>query len=304
MAEGKASRKVVAAVDSDASTHAVAVSIVLPARNEAAALESLLPALRAQRPEDEIVLVDDGSDDDTAAVGRRHGARVVSHPYGMGNGAAVKTGARAARGRLLVLMDADGQHDPGDIEPLVARLDEGYAMVVGARDAGSQASLGRRLANGFYNRLASLVSGYTIPDLTSGFRVAEAEKFREFLHLLPNGFSYPTTITMSFMRSGYPVGFHPIRAADRVGRSHIRLAPDGVRFLLIIFRISTLYSPMKLFFPASALLFGSGIAYYVYTYMTEGRFTNMGTLLLLTAITVFLVGLIAEQITALMYQRR
>lgn len=303
MAEGN-DTGTAAAPESATETHSVAVSIVLPARNEAAALGSLLPALRAQRPDDEIVLVDDGSDDDTAAVGRRHGARIVSHPYGMGNGAAVKTGARAARGRLLVLMDADGQHDPGDIDALLARLDEGYAMVVGARDAGSQASLARRLANGLYNRLASLVSGHTIPDLTSGFRVAEADKFREFLHLLPNGFSYPTTITMSFMRSGYPVGFHPIRAAERVGRSHIRLASDGVRFLLIIFRISTLYSPMKLFFPASALLFGSGIAYYVYTYMTEGRFTNMGALLLLTAITVFLVGLIAEQITALMYQRR
>lgn len=304
MAEAPAaatSREVAA---SSAPEPPVAVSVVLPARNEAAALEALLPRLRGQRPDDEIVLVDDGSSDDTAAVGQRHGARVISHPYGMGNGAAIKAGARAARGRLLVFMDADGQHDPADIDPMIARLEQGYSMVVGARDAGSQASLGRRLANGLYNRLASLVSGHAIPDLTSGFRVAEADKFREFLHLLPNGFSYPTTITMSFMRSGYPVGFHPIHAAERVGRSHIRIVSDGVRFLLIIFRISTLYSPMKLFFPASALLFGAGIGYYLYTYMTEGRFTNMGALLLLTAITVFLIGLIAEQITALMYQRR
>lgn len=291
-------------IDPPAPDRAVSVSIVLPARNEAAALESLLPVLRERRPDDEIIVVDDGSSDETAAVGRRHGARVISHPYGMGNGAAIKTGARAAAGRLLVLMDADGQHDPADIEPMVARLAEGHAMVVGARDAGSQASLGRRLANGLYNRLASLVTGHRIPDLTSGFRVVEMEKFREFLYLLPNGFSYPTTITMSFMRSGYPVGFHAIRAAERVGRSHIRLVSDGVRFLLIIFRISTLYSPMKLFFPASALLLATGVGYYLYTYMTEGRFTNMGALLLLTGFTVFLIGLIAEQITALMYQRR
>lgn len=304
MAEAPTSSTAAEALAATTPGTTVSVSIVLPARNEATALESLLPVLRERRPGDEIVLVDDGSSDDTAAVGRRHGARVLSHPYGMGNGAAIKTGARAASGRLLVLMDADGQHDPADIDAMIARLDEGYAMVVGARGAGSQASLGRRLANGLYNRLASLVSGHTIPDLTSGFRAVETEKFREFLHLLPNGFSYPTTITMSFMRSGYPVGFHTIHAAERVGRSHIRIVPDGIRFLLIIFRISTLYSPMKLFFPASALLFGAGVGYYIYTYMTEGRFTNMGALLLLTAITVFLVGLIAEQITALMYQRR
>lgn len=304
MAERPADNAATDAAESPAHGHPVSVSVVLPARDEAAALESLLPALRARRPDDEIILVDDGSGDDTAAVGRRHGVRVVSHPYGMGNGAAIKTGARAAGGRLLVLMDADGQHDPADIDAMIARLGEGYSMVVGARDAGSQASLGRRLANGLYNRLASLVSGHAIPDLTSGFRVAETDKFREFIHLLPNGFSYPTTITMSFMRSGYAVGFHGIRAAERVGRSHIRILSDGVRFLLIIFRISTLYSPMKLFFPASALIFTAAIGYYLYTYITDGRFTNMGALLLLTSITVFLIGLIAEQITALMYQRR
>jgi glycosyltransferase involved in cell wall biosynthesis len=258
--------------------------------------------IRALLPEAEIIVVDDGSNDGTGEAAAKAGARVVRHPYSRGNGAAIKGGARAATGEVIVFMDADGQHDPADIPALLTRLDEGYDMVVGARQAGSQASLGRGIANRFYNRLASYMTGHKIEDLTSGFRAVRAEKFREFLYLLPNGFSYPTTITMSFFRAGYGVAYVPIRALQRVGRSHIRPLRDGVRFLLIIIKIGTLYSPQKLFLPVSAGFFMTGVAYYAYTYLTSGRFTNMSALLFISAILTFLIGIVSEQISALHYR--
>ena len=281
------------------------VSVVLPAKNEVEGLRRTLPALRACLPDAEIIVVDDGSTDETAAVAAEMGARVLSSPYSMGNGAAIKRGARAAQGEILVFMDADGQHDPALIPGLLARLDDGYDMVVGARDGPGQASLSRGLANRFYNRLASWMTGHDVKDLTSGFRVARAERFREFLHLLPNGFSYPTTSTMAFFRSAYPVAYVPVRVDKRVGTaSHIRPIKDGLRFLLIIFKIATLYSPLKLFLPTAALFFATGLSYYAYTYATSGRFTNMSTLLFSAAVIIFLIGLVSEQITSLSYTRR
>ena len=199
-------------------------------------------------------------------------------------------------------MDADGQHDPADIPALLTRLDEGYDMVVGARQAGSQASLGRGIANRVYNRLASYMTGEKIEDLTSGFRAVRAEKFREFLYLLPNGFSYPTTSTMAFFRAGYSVAYEPIHAARRIGKSHIRPLQDGIRFLLIIFKIGTLYSPLKLFAPVAAGMFLLGSLWYLHTFMNYGRFTNMSALLFTGSVVVFMMGLISEQITALMYK--
>lgn len=283
---------------------AAALSIILPAKNEAAGLERTLPALRAHYPQAEIVVVDDGSSDATASVAARHGARVLTHPYSMGNGAAIKTGARAARGATLVFMDADGQHDPADIERLLQPLAKGYDMAVGARSNGSQASIGRLTANTFYNVLASWMVGQAVQDLTSGFRAVRADKFREFLFLLPNGFSYPTTITMSFFRAGYPVAYVPIRANTRLGKSHIRPVRDGVRFLLVIFKIGTLYSPLKMFVPISLAFFFMAFGYYAYTYLTIGRFTNMSALLFTTSVLVFLMGLVSEQITSLLYSHR
>ncbi len=280
----------------------MSISIVIPARNESTSLFTLLPRLRDLVASGEIIVVDDGSTDDTAAVSEAAGVKVVRHPYGMGNGAAVKSGARAASGEILVFMDADGQHDPADIPRLLEKLDEGYDMVVGARQRGSQASVGRGLANRVYNRLASLMTGQPIADLTSGFRAVRADKFRQFLYLLPNGFSYPTTSTMAFFRSGYPVGYVPIVAAERIGKSHIKPLKDGVRFLLIIFRIGTLYSPLKLFVPISLVFFLLGLGHYIYTFITESRFTNMSALLLSISMVVFLIGLVSEQITQLMYQ--
>lgn len=278
------------------------LSLILPAKNEAAALATLLPRLRGRFPDAELIVVDDGSTDDTAAIAQRAGARVVRHPVSLGNGAAVKSGARAATGEVLVFLDADGQHDPDDIPRLLAKLDEGYDMAVGARDATSQASLGRGLANRLYNRLAGYVTGHRIPDLTSGFRAVRAARFRRFLYLLPNGFSYPTTITMAFFRSGYPVAYVPIHAARRIGRSHLKPWKDGLRFLLIIFKIATLYSPLKLFAPLSALFFLAASVWYVHTFLDIGRFTNMSALLYTASLLIFLMGLVSEQITMLMYR--
>ena len=280
------------------------LSIILPAKNEAEGLQRTLPALRAAYPQAQIIVVNDGSTDATAQVAASHGAEVISNPYSMGNGAAIKRGARAARGQILVFMDADGQHNAAHIAALLDRLDQGYDMVVGARDASGQANFHRGLANAFYNRLASHMTGHRIDDLTSGFRAVRAERFREFLHLLPNGFSYPTTSTMAFFRSAYPVAYVPIPVAKRVGNgSHIRPLKDGLRFLLIIFKIATLYAPMKLFAPVAALFFATGLGYYGYTFATMHRLTNMSTLLFSAAVIVFLIGLISEQITNLTYRR-
>ncbi len=280
------------------------ISIVLPAKNEAAALRELLPKLRAAKPAAEIIVVNDGSTDETENLCTQHGVQCLSSPYSMGNGAAIKRGARAARGEILVFMDADGQHDPVLIDQMLKRLDEGYDMVVGARSRDGQANFSRGLANRFYNRLASWMTGHKVMDLTSGFRVVRAERFREFLHLLPNGFSYPTTITMAFFRSAYPVAYEPIPVYSRVGTtSHIRPLRDGLRFLLIIFKIATLYSPLKLFVPTGFAFFMLGASYYAYTFLMSGRFTNMSALLLSAAVIIFLIGLISEQITALTYRR-
>lgn len=282
----------------------MSLSIVLPAKNEATALADLLPRLKAAQPGAEIIVVDDGSTDDTVSLCQQHEVTVLSNPYSMGNGAAIKRGARAASGEVIVFMDGDGQHDPALIQRLLDRLEEGYDMVVGARSAEGQANFHRGLANSFYNWLASRMTGFDVKDLTSGFRAVRAERFREFLHLLPNGFSYPTTSTMAFFRSAYPVAYEPIPVYQRVGTgSHIRPLKDGIRFLVIIFKIATLYAPLKLFAPTSALFFLLGLIYYVYTFVIDHRFTNMSALLFSASVIVFLIGLISEQITLLTYRR-
>lgn len=280
-------------------------SIVIPAKNEEEGLAKTLPSLRDLYPDTEVIVVDDGSTDATAQVCRDAGVTVISHPYSKGNGAAIKTGARAARGDYIVFMDGDGQHDPADIERLLAKVKEGYDLVVGARSGlSSQASIARWSANGMYNRLASWMVNREIPDLTSGFRCVDRRKFRDFLYLLPNGFSYPTTSTMAFFRAGYSVGFVPIEVAPRLGSSHINVLRDGVRFFLIIFKIGTLYSPLKVYFPTAVLISGLGFVNYLLAAVATGgwRFTNMSTLLILSGVIVFLMGLLSEQLTNLQYK--
>ncbi|MDB5973824.1 MAG: glycosyl transferase [Nevskia sp.] len=279
------------------------ISIILPAKNEAAALRDLLPRLRAAQAEAEIIVVDDGSTDETRVLCLEHGVQCLSSAYSMGNGAAVKRGARMARGEIMVFMDADGQHSPDSIQPLLDRLSEGYDMVVGSRSWSDQAGVGRGMANTLYNRIATWMTGFKVMDLTSGFRAVRAGKFREFLYLLPNGFSYPTTITMAFFRSAYSVNYLPVPVAARIGKSHIRPLRDGIRFLLIIFKIATLYSPLKLFVPVAGFFSWLGLLNYIHSYLTIHRFTNMSALMFSASVVVFLIGLISEQITALTYRR-
>lgn len=279
------------------------ISIVIPAKNEAASLRELLPRIQALVGDAEILVVDDGSTDDTPAVCAAAKVRHLRHPYSMGNGAAIKTGARAARGEVIVFMDGDGQHRPEDIPALLERFHEGFDMVVGARQSGSQAGFHRAAANDIFSRFASWMVMQPIADLTSGFRVVRASKFRQFLYLLPNRFSYPTTITMSFFRAGYSVAYVPIHSPRRTaGASHIHPLRDGLRFLLIIIKVGTLFSPQRLFLPISAGFALTGLAYYLYTYATAGRFTNMSALLFISAVFTFLIGIVSEQISALHYK--
>ncbi|MHA3103361.1 glycosyltransferase family 2 protein [Acinetobacter sp. ANC 3791] len=280
----------------------VKISVVLPAKNEAGAIGQTIEQILALQLVDEVIVVNDGSTDHTLQVAEQAGAKVISHPYSKGNGAAIKTGARHAQGEIVIFMDADGQHDPVDIPRFIEKLEQGYDLVVGARQKGSQASLGRGFANAFYNKLATYMTEHQVEDLTSGFRAVRAEKFREFLYLLPNGFSYPTTSTMAFFRAGYSVTYIPIHAAKRIGKSHIHLFKDGTRFVLIIFKIATLYSPLKMFLPFALLLFVLATGWYGYTLYEYRRFTNMSALLYTGSIMIFLMGLISEQITTLMYK--
>ena len=279
------------------------LSIVIPAKNEGGAIGDVVAAAVKEYPQAEVIVVDDGSSDNTADAARDAGAKVVQHPESLGNGAAVKAGARAATGDIIAFMDGDGQHSAREFGALLKKLDEGFDMVIGARSSDMHANVGRLAANGIYNVVASWLTNRRIPDLTSGFRVVRANLFKKFLYLLPNGFSYPTTITMAFMRAGYPICFEPIPVAKRIGKSHIRPIRDGVRFMVIIFKIATLYSPLKIFLPISILFFTSGLSWYFYTYTTMGRFTNMSMLLFSASVIVFLIGLISEQITALTYSK-
>lgn len=283
-------------------TRKTSVTIVMPAKNESGAIGNVVRRIVELVPHASVIVVDDGSSDTTAIVAAEAGARVISHPYSKGNGAAIKTGARAVTSDVVVFMDADGQHSPEDVPRLLAKLDEGYDLVIGARTRTSQASPARGIANRVYNTLASYMTGHKVPDLTSGFRAVNVAKFRAFIYLLPNGFSYPTTSTMAFFRAGHSVAFVPITAHARIGKSHIRLVRDGVRFFLVIFKIGSLYSPLKIFFPVSLAFMASGISYYLFTYLISGRFTNMSMLLFSSAVIVFLIGLISEQITNLMYK--
>lgn len=282
------------------------ISVVLPACNEeaviGAVLKDLEETLKALKEPYEIWVVNDGSTDRTGDIARRCGARVVDHPYNIGNGAAIKTGIRHSSGDKLIFMDSDGQHDPREIPALLKAL-ESYDMVVGARFDRSTGTVHRNLANRLYNALAGYVTGQHIPDLTSGYRAVRAEVARKFLYLLPNTFSYPTTITLACFRAGHAVHYHPIQVRVRTGHSKIRLLTDGARFGLIILKIATFFAPFRIFLPLSLIAFAGGAANYFYTYFTERRFTNMSALMFITASLIFLLGLISDQIASLRFDR-
>jgi len=277
------------------------LSIIIPAKNEASSLSKLLPELNNQFPEAQIIVVNDGSKDNTETICTKHNVEIVSHPHNLGNGAAIKSGVRASTSEILAFMDADGQHTVNDLKKLLSEKSKGFDMVVGARHMGSHAGKRRLVGNLLYNWIATKVVSQKVHDLTSGLRVCSASKFREFLYLLPNGFSYPTTITMAFFKSGYSVSYIPIQVRKRIGKSHIRLYKDGLRFFIIIIKIAALYSPLKVFTPISLILFAAGLTNYIYTFVTANRFTNMSATLFILSVLIFMMGLLAEQITVLMY---
>ena len=280
-----------------------AVSIVIPAYNESDAIGEVIGVLRAAAPWREIIVVDDGSTDGTGECAAAAGATVVRHPYNIGNGAAVKNGVRRATGDYILIVDADGQHPPEDALRLVSKLGD-FDMVIGARSRATQATQARRAGNRFLNWLAGYLTGREIPDLTSGFRGARAAGLREFLHLMPNGFSTPTTTTLAFIKGGYSVTFEPIHARQRTGQSKIRLARDGAKFLMIIFKIVTIFSPLRIFVPISIASFALGVAYGIWNVVMHARIPNGSVLLILFAVVVFLVGLVSEQISALRFEGR
>jgi glycosyltransferase involved in cell wall biosynthesis len=279
------------------------ISIVIPVFNEAETLAALLDRVQSLKlARAELIVVDDGSTDGSAEVALSSGASVIRHPYNIGNGAAVKSGIRAARGRLIVLMDGDGQHQPEDIPKLLAETSN-YHMVVGARAKGSKLRFHRYAANVLYNLLASYVTRFRVQDLTSGFRVLSRRQAQRFIDLLPNTFSYPTTLTLAFLRSGFTVKYVPIQTLYRAGQSKISLVTDGIRFLLIITKIATLFSPFRVFLPVSIFFSLAGMSNYLYTYFTQGRFTNMSVFMLTTAVIIFMLGLVSEQIALLRMER-
>lgn len=280
------------------------VSIILPAYNEARSIERVIQGIQHRLPHAQIVVVDDGSVDETASVAKAAGAVVYRHPYNVGNGAAIKTGIRVASGDILVFMDSDGQHDPEDIARMLDYFPE-YDMVVGARTKDGQASAGRAWGNRVYNWLASYVTKFSVKDLTSGFRAVKSEVARSFVFLLPNTYSYPTTLTLGVLRTGRTVKYVPIRVQKRsAGRSKIRFFRDGVRFFMILIRIATLYSPMRVFLPVGFVMFLLGIFRYVYTFWAEGRFTNMSAMLFISGVLIFMMSLISEQICQMRFERR
>ena len=279
------------------------VSIVVPACNEAQAIGAVVRELAASARWKEIIVVDDGSSDATGEEAHAAGARVIRHPYNKGNGAAVKTGIRNATGEYILIIDADGQHPPADALRLTGRLGE-FDLVIGARTSETQAGLPRRLGNAALNWFATYLSGRVIPDLTSGFRGARRSGLLEFIHLLPNGFSTPTTTTLAFIKAGYNVAFEPIEARGRLGRSKIRFSRDGLRFLLILFRVITIFSPMRVFLPIAVGAFMIGAGYALWTIVTQSHIAATSVLLILLAVMVFLIGLVSEQISALRFEGR
>lgn len=279
------------------------VSVIIPVYNEAQAIGNVVTEITHLYPDFEVIVVNDGSTDDTADVAKAAGVLVYSHPYNIGNGAAIKSGIRFASGKILVFMDGDGQHDPKDIKKMLEHLPD-YDMIVGARQKGNQASWGRALANRIYNWLASYVAKFPIQDLTSGFRAVKSEIAHNFLYLLPNTYSYPTTLTLGILRSGRSIKYVPIKTHRREkGKSKIRLFRDGARFFLIITKICALYSPLRVFLPVSFMMFCLGLGYYLYTYFASGRFTNMSALMFTTSVLIFMMGLVSEQICQMRFER-
>jgi|YNPBryBLVA2012_1023415.scaffolds.fasta_scaffold11809_2 glycosyltransferase involved in cell wall biosynthesis len=290
-------------------TYPFSVSVVIPAFNEAHNIGAVVQRVRAALPDAEILVVDDASQDGTAAAALAAGARVERHPTNRGNGAAVKTGIRHASGEVVLLMDADGQMDPRYIPDLLGGIAAGYDMVVGARTRETQGdTLARRLGNRALDALGAYLVEAEVRDLTSGYRAMRREVIMEFLHLLPNRYSYPTTSTLSLLKAGYCVGFVSIEGQRRQGgRSSQKLLKNGVRFGLIILRIISLFAPLRVYFPIALGMFFLSLLAYIASVAVNGvwlKIPNATAALFVGGIIVFMFGLLAEQIAALRFQRR
>ena len=276
------------------------VSVIIPAYNEAGSIGDVVMRIKAQ-PDlspSEIIVVDDGSSDDTAVRALEAGARVVRHPYNLGNGASVKSGAATATGDVLVFMDADGQHLPKDIGKLLAHLGQ-YDMVVGARTGDSDVSRFRAAGNRMLISVAQFLVGRKIDDLTSGFRAVKRECFEEFSHLFPQGYSYPTTITMALFSSGRFVKYVPLSSIRRRqgGTSNIQPFRDGLRFLFIMLRMIILFNPFKVFLPFAAFFLGVGLFNGLHDAWVLQKITASSMLALILGFFLLFFGVMTDQIS-------
>lgn len=277
------------------------ISVIVPAYNEAKAIGGVLQSILDLPLNIELIVVDDGSTDDTAEVARAHGARVIRHPTNRGNGAAVRTGIRNAHGDIIVFMDADGQHNPQDILRLTDEM-ESYDMVVGARPWNS-GMWHRNIANAIYKAFASYITGFHVKDLTSGFRAIRASLAKSLCYLLPNTYSYPTTMTLAVAKAGYGIKYIPIEVRKRAaGSSKISLVSDGMRFFVIMAKITTLFSPLKVFGPIGILVALPGFLYAIYRFVIGKAWTIPITISLTMGALILVLGLISEQIATLRLQ--
>ena len=274
------------------------ITIVIPAYNEEKGIGNVLLNLKKLVSDYQLLVIDDGSTDNTFEIVKNSGVNVVCHKYNKGYGAALKTGLRNAKTSVVLYIDADGQHNPEDIDRIAEHIDE-YDMVVGARTKKSTVSLLRRPGKKILSITANYLSGHQIPDLNSGFRAIKKNKAMEFMHILPNTFSFTTTITLAFLKSGYDVKYVPIQTIDRVGTSKIKPFRDGFRFIMLIVRTITLFDPLKVFLPISIALFTIGMVYGLYTLISALNISDASVIMITASILIFFFGLLADQISSI-----
>lgn len=276
------------------------ISIIIPAYNEEKSIESLIKNVKTLDIDKEIIVVNDGSTDDTEKIIKNiSDIKTILHPYNKGNGAAVKTGILASSNENIIIIDADGQHNPEDVVKLIEELDN-YDLVVGARTIDSDTEGIRDLGNYIFKKLGSYLTGIKIPDMTSGFRAFKKQHILRFFNLYPNGFSFPTTSTMCFLTTGLNVKFISIKSKKRAKGSISKIKPlrDGFKFILIILRIIML-NPLKIFLTAGGFFFFVGILWSFKTILNTGGFSAGGLLFLISGINLIFFGFIFDQIVAL-----
>jgi glycosyltransferase involved in cell wall biosynthesis len=286
---------------------AVDVSIVIPAYNEGEAIGETLTDLFSVIGEStrryEVIVIDDGSADDTGAMAESNGARVVRHRKNKGYGAALKTGVLASQAEIVVFYDADNQFDPKDIERIVEEAKDADA-VLGARTSKSYAPFSRKGGKKLLSWLANYLSRQKIPDLNCGLRAIHRDVLLGYLHLLPNGFSASTTTTLVLLREGYDVKFVPITVKKRIGKSTVRPLQDGMDTALLVVRLTTLLDPFRVFGPMSFFFFVFGCVWGL-RYLIHGKGLSIASLfLLVSSVIIFFFGLVADQVASLRRERR